>query len=181
MIAGEGAIAPAPPSTSVRTYTGVLRVRGYQVFRDSANIFGTPVVQTDTIRSYTWYQPGYHSALLTITRVTGPGLDKKVVSYARKQIANHEAVAEVNSVAATLKVYPNPTNGFLYINFSTPAKERVRISLADVLGREVTVVSDQVVNGYVSATCNTSSLPKGLYIVSIQSPDGIVSSPVEVQ
>ncbi|MCD6011868.1 MAG: hypothetical protein K0Q79_1730 [Flavipsychrobacter sp.] len=178
---GTLVLPPAPPSTTNRTFTGTLRVYSYQLFRDSANIFGTPIVQTDTIRSYTWYQPGYHSALLTITTVSGPMLYQRVVSYARKQTANHAAVPELSGVDATLKVYPNPAKSCLYISFSAPLNERARISLLDVLGREVSVISDGEVNGDVSATCNTSSLPKGQYFVRVQSAAGSVTRAVEIQ
>ncbi len=179
---GTLVLPPAPPSTTNRTYTGTLRVFSYQLFRDSANIFGTPIVQTDTIRTYTWYQPGYHSALLTIVTLSGPGgLYQRVVSYARKQTANHASVRELSGIDASLKVYPNPAKGSLYISYNIPSSDQIKASLVDVLGREVAVISVGQVSGNVTATCNTAALPKGLYIVRIQSAEGTVTRPVELQ
>lgn len=173
-------LPPAPPSTSTRTFTGVLRVHGYQLFKDSVNVFGGGVIY-DTIETYTWYQPGYHSALLTISTVKNTLTSYKVVSYARKQLANHQAVSELDGVEATLKLYPNPANSFVHISFNTSADGPVKISLVDVLGREAAVIADHEFHGEVNLSYNTTALSKGLYLVRVQSGEETITRKLEVQ
>lgn len=105
---GTLVLPPTPPSASPTTYNGVLRVHSVQSFRDSAGIFGTTPANY-TLETYTWYQPGYHSALLTISNTAGPFVNNKIVSYAQKQIANHQGVNELSGIETSLMVYPNPS------------------------------------------------------------------------
>jgi hypothetical protein len=173
---GNLKLPPVPPSGTPRTFNGVLRVHTFQPFRDSAALFGS--IQTDTIETYTWYQPGYHSPLLTINTVRGTALHLKQVSYAQKQIANHESVPGV-TLDASLKVYPNPAVNHINILFNTTASEQVRITLVDVLGRDVAVISDE--HGPQNISYNVSSLPKGLYLLRLQSATETVTRKIEVQ
>lgn len=176
---GTLTLPPTPPSSSPTTYTGVLRVHSNRLFKDSLNLFGsTPVV--DTFDSYTWYQPGYHAALLTITTVKGPGINNTVVSYAQKQIANHVAVPVASNMNASLLVYPNPTNDKLDIQFGNSTNESTRVSLTDMAGREVAVIADQA-TGAQHIICNVGHLAKGIYVLRLQSGSETVTRKIEIQ
>jgi len=174
---GQLKLPPAPPSSTVRIYSGVLRVHSYQVFTDSADIFGSPLVP-DTLDTYTWYQPGYHSPLLTIATLNSPVLHEKSVSYARKQIANHENVPGL-TLDASLQVYPNPAVNHINILFNTDVNDQVHITLVDVLGREVAVISDA--HGPQNISYNVSSLAKGLYMLRLRSATGTVTRTIEIR
>ena len=163
------------PGTPAVTYNGVLRVHSSQNFRDSANLFGTPSVGTYDLESYTWYQPGYHSPLLTISTATGPGVNTKTVSYALKQIANHEAVSNLSGINASVNVYPNPASDYVYISYYNSTNKQVKTSLYDILGREVAVVADLTSQGLTQATYNVSTLAKGQYIIRLQSDNETIS------
>ena len=171
-----------PPSTTARSYANALRVHSYQLYRDSANLFGTPVIETDTLETYTWYTPDYHSALLTINTVKGPLVNNKSISYARKQIANHEQVPTLSAIDASLKLYPNPVENDLNIEYTnTTGKESVRISLCDITGREIAVISDDCSAGTQKITYNTGTLAKGVYIVRLSSGTETVNRKIEIQ
>jgi hypothetical protein len=170
-----------PGTPSPVTYTGVLRVHSVQTYRDSANLFGTPSVGNYIFDSYTWYQPGYHSALLTISTATGPGVSTKSVSYAYKQLANHAAVPAVPGLASSVNVFPNPANGYIYISYNNAANEKVTTSLTDMLGRQVAVIASQSTQGVTNVTYNTSALAKGIYLVRLQSATETTTRKIEIQ
>ncbi len=169
------------PGIPAVTYTGVLRVHSAQNFRDSANLFGTPVVGTYNLETYTWYQPGYHSPLLTIATATGTGVNNKTVSYAYKQIANHEATKNVTGLNATVNVYPNPATEYVYISYNNATGKQVRTSLFDIEGREVAVIADLSSQGTTNATYNVSALAKGQYIIRIQSENETITRSLTVK
>lgn len=173
-------LPPTPPSTTNRSYDSVLRVRSSQTFTDSLDIFGsTP--QTYTIETYTWYRPGYHSALMTISTVSGPSVYKKTVSYARQQVANHVSVPSITCIETSLSVFPNPATGELNISFTNPKTEKVKITLTDMLGREVAVIANEELQGTQNISYGTGSLSKGLYLLQVQSASGSVARKVAIQ
>jgi hypothetical protein len=171
-------VLPGTPSSV--TYNGVLRVHSIQTYRDSVNLFGTSVANY-IFDSYTWYQPGYHSALLTISTANGPGVNTKSVSYAYKQVANHEAVPTVPGLAGSVKVFPNPANGYIYITYNNIANEKVTTTLTDMLGRQVAVIAAQSTQGVTNLTYNTSVLAKGTYLVRLQSATETTTRKIEIQ
>ncbi len=152
-----------------RTDNNVLRVHSTQVFSDSANLFGTPVIETYQISSYEWYKADYHSPILTLHHVTQLGSptpsEYYFVAYSAAQFSG---VAEINNSISELQVTPNPSSGLLNIAYSTDYKQRVVITLTDIVGRDVEVVSDKATAGKQNITINTTSYAKGVYILRMQ-------------
>jgi hypothetical protein len=165
------------------SYTSVLRVHSYQLYRDSANLFGTPTITTDTLETYAWYKPGYHSALLSIAtlRTPYPAFNYKTVAYVKSQLANHENVPDINSIDASLAICPNPASNALNISFNTPTSQLVYISLYDMAGQEVAVLANKTFQGKQNLSFNTDAFPRGLYVVHLQSGNGSVTRKIELQ
>jgi len=170
---------PVPSVTA--TYTGVLRVHSTLTYTDSADLFGTPVVGTYLLNSYTWYMPGYHAPLLTVSTATGPGVNTSTVSYAAKQTANHEAVPTVKDLSSTVNIYPNPASNYVYISYDNATSQKVRTSIVDVTGREVALVADESTQGITNVNYNVSSLAKGIYLIKLQSATESVTKKLEIQ
>ncbi len=68
--------------------------------------------------------------------------------------------------------YPNPFNPSTSIKFSVQEKTRVKLSVLDVLGSEITVLVDEVKNpGDYEVTFSTihhpQSLPSGIYFYKL--------------
>ena len=62
--------------------------------------------------------------------------------------------------------YPNPFNSEAVIEFGVPMKRNVRISVTDILGREVAVLADAPYNpGYYSVEWNAVHCASGIYLV----------------
>ncbi len=69
-----------------------------------------------------------------------------------------------------LQNYPNPFNPSTKINFSVPEKSQVKLTLYDILGRELSVIFDDEVNpGVKEIEFNGSNLSSGVYLVRMSS------------
>lgn len=61
--------------------------------------------------------------------------------------------------------YPNPFNGATTIRFTMPYQSHATLKVYDLLGREVAVLTDQVLSaGIHQASFDAQSLPSGLYL-----------------
>ena len=87
------------------------------------------------------------------------------------------AIAEVKS-AMNILVYPNPTRGLLHIDMTKDYFKQVKISVIDLLGREVK--SADLGDFDAIYSLNLSDLNKGVYIVKIQTANGTMLQRVEL-
>jgi glucose/arabinose dehydrogenase len=64
---------------------------------------------------------------------------------------------------------PNPSDGSSLVSFTVPTSTRVRLTVTDVQGREVSVLSDQLREaGVYTAALQTGDLNAGVYFVRLQ-------------
>jgi len=161
--------------------TNVLRVHTVQLFVDSASLFGFPTVQTFQLETYAWYKANYHSPLMTILNTTqiGGSYTNKAVSYSPKQTATSTQIT--TRVENSLQLYPNPATNDLNIEYTSANNEEVRISLYDLLGKEVVVITDRFMQGRQNINYNTSTLPKGLYLLRVRSGGETITRKIEIQ
>jgi hypothetical protein len=72
--------------------------------------------------------------------------------------------------------YPNPFNPFTKIDYSVPKAGRVRLSVYDIMGREVAVLVDGVKNaGTHTATFDASRLTTGVYVYRFEAAGKVES------
>lgn len=65
--------------------------------------------------------------------------------------------------------FPNPFNSSTYISFVLPSTEHVRITVYDVLGKEITRILDEARQaGTYCVTLDASSLPSGVYLYKFE-------------
>ena len=65
--------------------------------------------------------------------------------------------------------YPNPFNGSTTINYYTPTEAKIRVRVYDVLGQEVTLLSNKVVPpGEHSVNWDAAGLPSGVYFINLE-------------
>jgi hypothetical protein len=70
---------------------------------------------------------------------------------------------------ALARLSPNPSDGQSQVTFSIPTRTRVRLTVTDVQGREVAVLSDGVrAAGRYAAMLDASDLRAGIYFVRMQ-------------
>lgn len=102
---------------------------------------------------------GTHDTTITLIGQGAPPAD--VTSGAQHQ------------AALALAVSPNPTRSMLQISCNVPAREHLRVTLFDALGRDVAVLLDSEAEpGTKSLTFNAGSLPAGTYYVMLAPEQG---------
>jgi len=68
--------------------------------------------------------------------------------------------------------YPNPFNPTTYIKFQLPEGGNVKITVFDILGKEVaSLINEKMEAGYHNVEFNASNLASGLYIYKMESGD----------
>jgi hypothetical protein len=78
-----------------------------------------------------------------------------------------------------LQNYPNPFNSSTMIRFVAPDYQHVRISLYDLLGKEISVLMDGIKTPDKSSVpWDASMFPSGVYIARIQSESSIQTSKI---
>ncbi|MEG8947935.1 T9SS type A sorting domain-containing protein [Rosettibacter firmus] len=77
-------------------------------------------------------------------------------------------VAKLLPVEFSIRSYPNPFNPSATISYELPTDGFVRLSIFDVLGREVeTLVNEVKPAGFYDVTFDASNLPSGIYFARI--------------
>ena len=72
--------------------------------------------------------------------------------------------------------HPNPFNGSTSIRFTLPSHSQARLSVYDVLGREVKqVFNDSMEAGTYTIDFDASELPSGTYLYHLETPTGTKS------
>lgn len=89
-------------------------------------------------------------------------------------------VTEIAEVKSTMNIlmYPNPTRGLLHIDMTKDYFKQVKVSVIDILGREVK--SADLGDFDAIYSMNLSDLNKGVYIVKIQTATGSMLQRVEL-
>ena len=168
-------------------HTGVLREHMTQNFIDSSYIVST-LVAGFTLNTYMWYKAGSHSALLTISYMDqtsgfplgtgGSMLRERTVAFST---AYPLSINDISGIENSIEVFPNPASDELNITFENLGNDNARVTLVDVMGREIAEISNKSTTGSQKVACNTSSLPRGLYLVRVQTGTEVVTRKVTLQ
>lgn len=94
----------------------------------------------------------------------------KITAYQVSPITGAENNATVPYRYSLEQNYPNPFNPVTRINYSVAEKQLVKISVYDMLGREVSVLLNEIKSpGNYSLEFNASQMPTGAYFYRMQS------------
>ncbi|MGE5355084.1 MAG: choice-of-anchor J domain-containing protein [Deltaproteobacteria bacterium] len=103
-------------------------------------------------------------------------LDKtsgEVVNVVKKSYKKAVSVETTLPDLVDFTIYPNPGFDVLNIDFNLDQKEKVTVFITDITGRIVKKVVDDVLVQNYSKTINISDLNKGIYLVNVQSKNGV--------
>jgi hypothetical protein len=92
------------------------------------------------------------------------------LNYVVRKIGAPLAINEVNSSFADLILYPNPTNGMLYLSMGKNINKGTTIIIYNLLGQEVTKQTIEMATSNINL--NISGLNSGTYLLKIVSVDG---------
>jgi hypothetical protein len=93
------------------------------------------------------------------------------------------SVSEIEAIASSFNVYPNPTSGLTQIQFQTSdiQNDDVAIKVIDVLGRNVAQKQLGVFSGTYNADFDFSEYGTGVYIVQLQVGNNLLHRKVVVR
>ena len=89
-----------------------------------------------------------------------------------------EEASDVPEAALEVVAYPNPFRDRLDVELTGYLGEAVRVSVYDALGRRVEVLSDGLTAGRQRFSVEGGSWAPGLYLVVVQTAQGMVALPV---
>ncbi len=99
----------------------------------------------------------------------GGGLNMFVAKYDAATITSSEPTPELPSIATLTSNYPNPFIHTTTIEYALPASGPVRLSVYDMLGREVAILVDGVQHaGKHASVFDGTSLPSGTYVYRLE-------------
>jgi hypothetical protein len=123
-------------------------------------------IKQQVLRSWECYNSGQ---IYVATNGRGVWTNNKYLSQAYTDV-NEITKAKVDN---NLSIYPNPSNGDVYVAFNTIDSESATLNVMDINGR--TIKSENLgnkLNGEVNYVFDTANLPSGIYIVSVNGTSG---------
>ena len=149
---------------------GVIRynVPGNVCYGHGGNIFGYSTVAI--------YDPvdSISIAVMINNDVNAGPIGINFMSFVKQN--NPVSISEISGVIPekyTLEQnYPNPFNPVTNINFSIPHRSFVKITVFDILGKEIqNLINEELNEGNFKIDFNGSSLPSGIYFYKIETND----------
>ena len=86
-----------------------------------------------------------------------------------------------NSLLQNVAVYPNPSNGIVFVDLEAYELQNLKITITTIAGAEVLTQSHKNINGKFGTSINLSSLAKGTYMVKLQSERGSVVQKITLE
>ena len=77
------------------------------------------------------------------------------------------AITEINS-STYFSVYPNPATNFTTLEISSDKTQTIKISVIDLLGKEIAKKEKVIFSGTTLETINVSEYQNGIYFVNLQ-------------
>jgi hypothetical protein len=139
-----------------------------QLTRGCVKVFGTPTSGSNGF-------PNYDSLIVTGVAYftvfgSAQSLATDISVYYR--VSTGASIDEL-SKSVKLDVRPNPATEQTFASFSLPASGQVKVSLYNVLGEEVRVLSNGLMGaGEKSVRVNTAGLGKGIYFLRLDLNNG---------
>lgn len=149
-----------------QTLTNVLRLKTEMNFSED---FGGGLVSTISIVRYAWYKSGLRAPFMQICTYD---LDGVLGSAHQKYslVANVTVgVDEIATPAIGVSVFPNPVKSSIEANVTIDQTSDVTIQLVDITGKLAKSENVHYTTGEHHLSMDVSDLPKGIYMLSIQS------------
>ncbi|MEX0967142.1 MAG: T9SS type A sorting domain-containing protein [Bacteroidia bacterium] len=163
-----------------RNYYDVLRIKVIRNYTDSTNPTGTTPFYTDGVQEiYYWYsetEKGYlarHQRILEVNRSNGNVLRKSTTAGIVPKGSGQVGIAQRAEAAEDFRIMPNPAKDRIMVNFTVKVNQPVKITLYNLLGKSVMQESFTAVTGLQQKALEVSGLPRGVYLLSVESAEGV--------
>jgi len=114
--------------------------------------------------------------LVLITLLTGATGWANPRTASQPKLASYRTTQAATPTVPTLTVYPNPSRGQLTVQAMGLSGQGYKFRLANVLGREVRLLSFRPEQASEALAVDLNGLPAGLYFYSLLVNDKIVST-----
>jgi hypothetical protein len=174
---------PANGASTVRTITfkwnavSNANTRRLQIANDNgfATIIKDTTVVPDSAR-FIFIPGGTHYWRVAGINAAGQGPWSAVWNFTVYPLGVNTYSSEMPKEYALYNNYPNPFNPMTKIRFDIPKNEFVKLTIYDILGKEIMCLSDEKLNaGSYEASFNASNLPSGIYICRLISGEYVAS------
>jgi len=78
--------------------------------------------------------------------------------------------------ALSMAIFPNPTEGMLYVKYNAKEAEAVKMTVFDVLGKSMAVFNEDLTAGVGQIELDLTSLAAGTYTIQLTTPSGMARS-----
>jgi len=99
---------------------------------------------------------------------------KDILQADKENVVAPVGIAE-NALDRSTRVFPNPTNGVLFVDYEMPAGSTAQVEVFNMIGERVMTTTRSTGNGMQRETFDISGLSEGIYFVNI-SADGLRST-----
>ncbi len=115
--------------------------------------------------------------------------DGNVLFSGGQFLAEDSGIADVTTIvdvedlvsSESFRVFPNPAQDFVSVEFSLVEATEMTVALYDALGQQVkTVATANYVAGANNLTINTADLATGVYVLTLQTDEGNISRRITV-
>lgn len=187
---------PAPQTGIEETYRRVSPVFALDMYPPPVDISGHVTIyiyadsllpdQEDALVIYRWTEDQwtalptvFHSEMSKASTPTAlPGMYAAYIDPSKSIVTgtHDDFVPEIPGQFTLLQNYPNPFNPQTTIEFSLPVQQKITLRVYDVLGREVHVLVDEILDaGNHSVTFDASSVASGVYFYQLRSDTFILT------
>ncbi len=171
VIAREATAVTAEPTDGIYHYSDTVFGMGnnfgsqFAVYNDTGSSFTITGLSPNTVYHYAVFE--YNGSSSQINYLTS-----SVLTGSKKTTLNGISPTAVNNPAAenAWHVYPNPANNFLTVESAAVPGSNAMVLITDISGK---LILQQDMGAAQRSIIDVSSLSAGIYIVAVQSNDGI--------
>ncbi len=133
---------------------------------------GEPIPEATT-ETYCITEPGVYLFSLEVTdNATGCANSFNLgAAYNPNYLCALSDADQAATIDATLKIYPNPTSGFIWISFKNAPHSTLNLLLYDALGQLVWQANERLDAEFFHQELDLSAVPAGLYFLKISAGD----------
>jgi hypothetical protein len=155
----------------------------------SGIIPNTPMANTDYVANYTYQIPaGYDETKVRfvafITDFDASDVGKREVLNANERdvltLDMATNTAEVDFLSE-LSVFPNPANTYTTLQVETEIAQDIQVSMMDLTGKILWNSNESLTSGQHNITIPTRELSNGLYLISIQKGNQVVTRKLAIK
>ena len=135
---------------------------------------GNPATSTKATETVVYTQPGKYKVELIVSNVAGADT---IVKTQYITVNDVTAVPDVELDQA-LKIYPNPTNGWIKVSFKLQAGKKLTLELYDAIGKKLTNLDKLTatgVNQQLDYNIRPFVVNSQVFTIVLRTDDGIVS------